>query len=179
MPYQLQDVSILIVEDNKPMAQLTQSILLTFGFKNIDIAPNGQVGFEMFCSKNHDLVLSDWMMQPMDGITLTKLIRNNPKSPNQFVPIILVSGFSEKPRIFHARDTGVTEFLVKPFSARDLYRRVSHIIEKPRQYIRSEDFFGPDRRRIKDESYKGPKRRESDKKEDTNQDLGFDIGFSN
>jgi DNA-binding response OmpR family regulator len=73
-----------------------------------------------------------------------------------------MTGFSEKRRVFQARDAGVTEFLVKPFNARDLYRRIAQLIERPRQFVRSEDFFGPDRRRGSSETYTGPLRRESD-----------------
>jgi two-component system chemotaxis response regulator CheY len=61
-----------------------------------------------------------------------------------------------------ARDAGVTEFLVKPFTARDLYRRLYQIIERPRQFVRSEDFFGPDRRRKGAADYQGPLRRDTD-----------------
>ena len=145
------------------MVELTRSILETFGVVDVDSAKDGQEGFKLFCEKNHDLVIADWMMRPMDGISLTRLIRNDPRSPNQFVPVILMTGFSEKRRVVQARDAGVTEFLVKPFNARDLYRRIAQIIERPRQFVRSEDFFGPDRRRVEKGEYKGPKRRSSDK----------------
>lgn len=80
-------------------------------------------------------------MKPVDGISLTRRLRNDPLSPNQYVPVILMTGFSEKRRVMQARDVGVTEFLVKPFNARDLYRRIAQIIEKPRQFVRSEDFL--------------------------------------
>jgi len=163
MAYQFGRISVLIVEDNLPMVELTRSILETFGVVDVDSAKDGQEGFKLFCEKNHDLVIADWMMRPMDGISLTRLIRNDPRSPNQFVPVILMTGFSEKRRVVQARDAGVTEFLVKPFNARDLYRRIAQIIERPRQFVRSEDFFGPDRRRVEKGEYKGPKRRSSDK----------------
>ncbi|MFN3701310.1 MAG: response regulator [Alphaproteobacteria bacterium] len=162
MAYQFQNVKVLIVEDNQPMLELAKSILLTFGIQNVYTARNGEEGFRLFCDTNPDLVVADWMMKPMDGISLTRRIRNDPKSPNQYVPIILMTGFSEKRRVIQARDAGVTEFLVKPFNARDLYRRISQVIERPRQFVRSEDFFGPDRRRKTAVEYTGPSRREGD-----------------
>lgn len=163
MFYKFEGIKILVVEDNKPMLELTKSILHTFGITNIYTALNGDEGFELFCRVNPDLVLVDWMMQPSDGIVMTKNIRNHPRSPNQFVPVILMTGFSEKKRVFIARDAGITEFLVKPFNARGLYKRIVQTIEKPRPYIRSEGFFGPDRRRKDNNVYTGPKRRSSDK----------------
>ena len=165
MAYQFENISVLIVEDNLPMMELTRSLLETFGIMNVESAPNGEEGFKKFCRGNHDLIIADWMMKPMDGISLTRRIRNDPQSPNQFVPVILVTGFSEKRRVIQARDSGVTEFLVKPFNARDLYRRIAQIIERPRQFVRSEDFFGPDRRRKRKTAYNGPKRRAGDEPE--------------
>lgn len=162
MSYQLQSIRVLIVEDNQPMLDLAKSILATFGVGMVYTAKNGEDGFKKFCDLNPDLVVADWMMKPMDGISLTRRIRNDAASPNQFVPVILMTGFSEKRRVIQARDAGVTEFLVKPFNARDLYRRISQVIERPRQFVRSEDFFGPDRRRIRTTAYHGPQRRETD-----------------
>lgn len=160
--YQLHRISILVVEDNLPMLDVTKSLLLTFGVGHVIGAQNGEIGFKRVCEYNPDIVIADWMMKPMDGISFTRLIRNDPATPNPYVPVILMTGFSEKRRVLQARDAGVTEFLVKPFNARDLYKRIVQVIERPRQFVRSEDFFGPDRRRKKVESYSGPLRREED-----------------
>lgn len=162
MAYQFSSINVLLVEDNQPMLDLAKSLLNTFGIGNVITAKNGEEGFKKFCECNPDLVIVDWMMKPMDGISLTRLIRNNPRSPNPYVPVILMTGFSEKRRVLQARDSGVTEFLVKPFNARDLYRRIAQVIERPRQFVRSGDFFGPDRRRKVDPSYSGPFLREED-----------------
>jgi len=162
MAYQFDKISVLVVEDNQPMALVVKSILETFGVKNVVLAKNGEEGFEAFCKYNTDIVLADWMMKPMDGIAFTQAIRSGSRSPNQFVPIILMTGFSEKKRVMEARDAGVTEFLVKPFGAKDLYKRLAQVIERQRQFVHSETFFGPDRRRKADENYAGPWRRESD-----------------
>lgn len=165
MTYQLETVSVLVVEDNKPMLDIAKSLLLTFGVGHVITATNGEMGFEKFCEYNPDLVIADWMMRPMDGISFTRLVRNDPRSPNQYVPIILMTGFSERRRVLQARDAGVTEFLVKPFNARDLYKRLAQVIERPRQFVRSDDFFGPDRRRRRSAEagdYTGPLRREAD-----------------
>ncbi|MBU0800663.1 MAG: response regulator [Alphaproteobacteria bacterium] len=162
MSYQMHRISVLVVEDNLPMLEITKSLLLAFGVGNVIGAHNGEMGFEHFCKANPDIVIADWMMKPMDGISFTRKVRNDPASPNPYVPIILMTGFSERRRVFQARDAGVTEFLVKPFNARDLYKRMAQVIERPRQFVRSEDFFGPDRRRKSEQEYTGPQRREAD-----------------
>ena len=165
MGYKFYNISVLVVEDNEPMLEITKSLLATFGIGHIYGEKNGKDGFEAFKMINPDIVIADWMMKPMDGISLTRLIRNDPSSPNKFIPIILMTGFSEKRRVIQARDAGVTEFLVKPFNARELYKRIVQVIERPRQFVRAPDFFGPDRRRGKGPTaapYDGQFRRESD-----------------
>lgn len=155
-------ISVLVVEDNLPMLEITKSLLLTFGVGHVITAQNGEIGFKRFCELNPDIVIADWMMKPVDGISLTSIIRNDPHSPNPYVPVILMTGFSEKRRVFQARDAGVTEFLVKPFNARDLYKRLVQVIERPRQFVKATDFFGPDRRRRSRGPYEGPMRRDND-----------------
>lgn len=162
MSYNFDRVRVLVIEDNNPMLEICKTLLLTFGIGEVLTAKNGDEGFKVFCKENPDIVLADWMMHPTDGISLTRRIRNDALSPNHYVPIILMTGFSEKKRVVQARDSGVTEFLVKPFTARDLYKRIAQIIERPRQFVRSEDFFGPDRRRKADAAFDGPYRRETD-----------------
>ncbi len=162
MSYQFQHITVLLVEDNQPMLELIKSLLLAFGVGRVLTAKNGEDGFKKFCDHNPDLMVVDWMMKPMDGISLTRRIRNDPGTPNPFVPVVLITGFSEKRRVMQARDSGITEFLVKPFTARDLYKRIHQIIERPRQFVRSEDFFGPDRRRKRAALYDGSLKRETD-----------------
>ena len=162
MAFQFDRLSVLIVEDTIPMLKLVSSVLDTLGIGNIHTAADGNEGFEMFCAENPDIVISDWHMQPVTGIELVRQIRKGKASPNRTVPIIMMTGFSAMPRVSEARDCGVTEFLVKPFSANDLARRIAYVINKPRDFIETPDYFGPDRRRRKIEGYKGPFRRASD-----------------
>lgn len=159
MPYDLSQVRILIVEDMQPMLSLTTSILNMFGFKNVHGAKNVEEGYKLFCQYNHDLIITDWLMEPYDGVDLIRFVRKNEDSPNKFVPIILMTGYSDQPRVETARDIGVTEFLMKPYSARDMYARIVQIIEKPRQFVDTGEFFGPDRRRRKNFSFYGADRR--------------------
>ena len=166
MAYNLKDVKILLVEDNVQMLQLLKTVLQSFGIGTVVTALNGEEGFEQFCLTNPDVVITDWLMTPCDGISLTQKIRNEVRSPNQFVPVILMTGFSQERRVINARDIGITEFLVKPFNARDLYKRLFQIIEKPRQFVRCEDFFGPDRRRRSDDDFGRRKKRGNDETSD-------------
>ncbi len=162
MPYALDKAKILIVDDMKPMLSLTTSVLKIFGFKQVFTAVNGEEAFQIVCKEDPDLIITDWMMEPMDGLALSRLIRKSPMSPNPYVPIMMMTGFSSRLRVEGARDTGITEFLVKPFSARDLFSRVVQIIERPRQFVDAGTFFGPDRRRRLTRDYEGVRRRDDD-----------------
>jgi CheY-like chemotaxis protein len=162
MAYDLTTTKILIIDDMAPMLTLCKSILNIFGFKNVFLAHNGQEALDLTIRHDPDLIITDWMMKPMDGLEFTREVRKNPLCPNPYVPIIMMPGFSSKLRVESARDCGITEFLVKPFTSRDLYNRIVQIIEKPRQFVDAEDFFGPDRRRRNIKDYEGPQRRDDD-----------------
>ncbi len=87
------------------------------------------------------------------------MIRNRDDSPNCYVPIIMLTGHAEKTTVELARDAGVHEFLAKPVSATKLFEKIKNIIENPRVFIRTSDYFGPDRRRNQDPDFQGPERR--------------------
>lgn len=162
MGFKFERLNVLIVEDTVPMQKLVGSVLETLGVGRIHKADDGEKGFEVFCAENPDIVIVDWHMEPMSGIDLVEKIRKSEQSPNRTVPIIMMTGYSALPRVAEARDKGTTEFLVKPFSANDLARRVAYVINKPRDFIETKDYFGPDRRRRVIENYSGPFRRSTD-----------------
>jgi CheY-like chemotaxis protein len=162
MAFQFDRLSVLIVEDTLPMQKLVASVLETLGVGRILSANDGEEGFKVFCNGNPDIVITDWHMLPVSGIDMVNQIRKSQKSPNKTVPIIMMTGYSAMPRVSQARDSGTTEFLVKPFSANDLAKRIAHVINKPRDFIETPDYFGPDRRRKASETFKGPFRRDSD-----------------
>lgn len=147
MALNLKNLHILIVEDIAPMRELTTSVLKAQGIGRISYAPDGEKGFDMFCHLNPDIVLTDWQMPIMNGMDMVKQIRNNPRSPNKTVPVIMMTGFGSPVKISDARDNGITEFLIKPFSAKDLSKRLLHVIKSPRDFIITPNYSGPDRRR--------------------------------
>jgi DNA-binding response OmpR family regulator len=81
------------------------------------------------------------------------------------VPIIMLTGYSEKKCVIAARDAGITEFLAKPISAKALYQRILNVIANPRPFVRTKTYFGPDRRRSNAVPYSGPERRKHGKAE--------------
>lgn len=159
MPYDFRKVRVLIVDDQKYGRDLLKTIMKSLGVGGIETATDGDSGYFAFRQNPADIVLTDWLMEPSCGLELTRRLRNDPKSPNPLVPVIMASGFAERWRVLQARDAGVTEYLVKPFTGKQLLDRLSAVIENPRPFIRAGIFFGPDRRRKSSFDYAGPKRR--------------------
>ena len=95
----------------------------------------------------------------MNGLELIKTIRTDPESPNRFVPIIVVTGYAAPKRVMEARDAGMTEFVVKPFTAEHIIKRITHVINYPRDFVETKTYIGPNRRRHSDDDYFGPERR--------------------
>ena len=156
----------LVVEDNPHMRALLRAILMGLGVSEVHEAPDGGQAFRALQRIEPDFVLTDLMMAPMDGIAFVHELRNSPQSPNPFLPVIMVSGHTERARILAARDAGVTEFVAKPITANNLFLRIVEIVERPRPFVRGAGYFGPDRRRKNDAFYVGPWRREEDRARD-------------
>lgn len=168
----IQDLKVLIVDDNQQILDLLKAVLESFGILYVYSANGGHDAFKTFRTKKIDLVITDLVMPEGDGIEFVRNIRNHQKSPNQYLPIIMLSGNCDKSKVLQARDAGITEVLRKPFNARELYKRIENMVENPKKFIRSENFFGPDRRREKTkEPYSGPYRRKSDPK-NLKEDMG-------
>jgi two-component system chemotaxis response regulator CheY len=146
----LKNLHVLLIEDIAPMRELTSAVLKAQGIGTVSYAPDGKKGYEVFCQHQPDLIITDWHMPTMDGLELTKLIRTNPHSPDRTVPIIMMSGFNSPDKISAARNSGITEFLLKPFTAKDISKRIVNTIKAPRDFIITPSYAGPDRRRKED-----------------------------
>lgn len=155
-------LKILLVDDNHHMRVLLIEILRAIGVKHVFEAADGAEALQIMRVHQIDIVMTDLSMQPLDGIDFVRLLRNSPDSPNQMVPVIMITGHSTSRRVGEARDAGVNEFLSKPVTARGVIERIGEVVEHPRPYIRAADFFGPERRRRADPNYNGPWRRSSD-----------------
>ncbi len=155
----------LVIDDNAHMRQIVRTILHGFGAREIMEAEDGAAGLEAFTQNRPDIVITDWEMPIFTGIELTQMIRQPGANANPFVPIIMLAAHTEIKRVMAARDSGITEFLAKPISAKALYLRIRNVIAHPRPFIKTKSYFGPDRRRTVNPNYKGPERRKGDNSE--------------
>jgi CheY-like chemotaxis protein len=148
------------------MRVLLTEILRAIGVKGVYEANDGAEALQLLRTHQIDIVMTDLAMAPVDGIDFVRLLRNSPDSPNQMCPVIMVTGHSTTRRVNEARDAGVNEFLAKPVTARGVIERITEIVEHPRPYVRTPDYFGPERRRKVDQHYQGPWRRSDDENRD-------------
>ena len=155
-------LKILIVDDNHHMRMLVAEILKAVGVRQIHEASDGAQGLQMLRDHPVDIIITDLSMQPLDGIDFVRLLRRSPDSPNPMCPVIMITGHSTVSRVQDARNAGVNEFLAKPLTARGVIERLHQVVENPRPYVKSEDYFGPDRRRRADSDFQGPWRRQGD-----------------
>ena len=158
MTYQFQNITVLIVDSQPAVVELIKGVLKMFGVKDVLTCTDGKSGLKTFKGRRPDLVIIDWDLDNINGIEFTKAIRHDPVDP--YVPIIFTTALSSGKRVATARDSGITEFLRKPFTAEALYKRIEAIVEKPRPFVHSEEFIGPDRRRKSDTDFKGNDRRD-------------------
>lgn len=149
----------LVIDDNAHMRRILRTLLHGFGAREVYEAEDGASALELYTHFVPDIVITDWAMPIFDGLELTQMIRQPGANANPYVPIIMLTGHSEKRRVMMARDAGVTEFMAKPISAKSLYQRVLNVVANPRPFIKTRTYFGPDRRRNVTSSYVGPERR--------------------
>ena len=156
-------LKILLVDDNHHMRALLTEILRAIGVQQVFEANDGAEALQLMRNHAVDIIMTDLAMEPLDGIDFVRLLRNSPDSPNPMAPVIMVTGHSTMKRVNEARDVGVNEFLSKPVTAKGVLDRLTRVVENPRAFVRTPDYFGPDRRRRNDPAYEGPRRRVADK----------------
>ncbi len=158
----LKSIEILLADDNPNMRAIVMAMLKSIGVTRLREVDDGASALEALRQAPADIAIVDFRMLPLDGVSFTRMIRTAPDSPNPYLPIIMMTGHSDRRRVVEARDAGVTEFVAKPVTAQTLLARIQSIILKPRPFIRTDDYFGPDRRRTVRPDYVGPYRRSTD-----------------
>lgn len=144
---ELEALSVLVVDDNKFMRSVVENLCRGLGLGDFSQAETVDDGLALLRDNTIDLVITDWHMEPTDGLEFVHYLRNDPQSPNPYVPIIMLTGHGDRDRVCEARDAGVNMFMAKPLSAKALYERLVWMINNPLPFIRTNRYFGPDRRR--------------------------------
>jgi two-component system chemotaxis response regulator CheY len=139
-------LKVMIVEDNRHMRSILVQVLRSIGVRDVVIAEDGAEGFQQLKGSRIDLILVDHQMSPITGTEFTKMVRTSDDSPNPMVPIMMITGFADRRTIVNATNAGISDIIVKPVSARIVLTRMADLILNPRNFVRTNNYFGPDRR---------------------------------
>ncbi|GIW73631.1 MAG: two-component system response regulator [Phycisphaerales bacterium] len=119
-------MKILLVDDSKTMRNIQKSVLSQLGYTEIEEACDGQDALSKVKAFGPDLMLVDWNMPNMDGLSFVKAYRQSDKT----TPIIMVTTEAEKSRVIEAIKAGVNNYVVKPFTPDLLSQRIQETLAK-------------------------------------------------
>lgn len=160
---------VMVVDPYSQLREIIRDILLRgIGVNEVIEAKDGEDALALMNDLPPDVVIADSAMKPLNAVELTKHIRSGEGNINPQTAVIVISGRAEVGEIMAARDAGANEYLAKPVSAKILELRLHSIIDHPRPFVRTDIFFGPDRRRHENRDFHGSERRteESQPEED-------------
>jgi CheY-like chemotaxis protein len=146
-----------LVLDPNPMGRsMLSHALQQIGLRSIEACSSPRIALERLQEFAADFVLMDWSDQHAAPETI-RLLRSR-HSPNRYVPIIVASAVREAQAVLGARDAGMSEFFLKPFTVETVRSRVVSVLSRPRPFVEANGYFGPDRRR-RGASFEGEERR--------------------
>jgi CheY-like chemotaxis protein len=142
----LQATKILVVDDEFYSRKVIRTLLMAVGVTNIFDAASGAEGLEAIRTVVPDVILVDWEMPNMDGAAFVKQVRTPGHCRYPNVPMIMLTGHSERWRVEEAMRLGVNEYLLKPVSGKLLCDRLIATLNKPRPIVKVGRYYGPEPR---------------------------------
>lgn len=120
------NMKVLVVDDYKTMRRIVRNILRQLNFNNVDEAIDGTEALEKLRNDDFKLVISDWNMEPMTGIELLKVVRADEKL--KALPFVMITAEGKIENVRKAMEAGVSNYIVKPFNADTLRKKLSSVI---------------------------------------------------
>lgn len=117
---------ILVVDDYKSMTRIVRGMLNDLGFLHVDEATDGPTALSLIREKTYGLVLSDWNMQPMTGLELLKHVRAEDRT--RTLPFVMVTAEAKAENVVAARQAGVNNYVIKPFTLAVLKQKLSTVL---------------------------------------------------
>lgn len=156
---------VLVIDDHSFTISLIKDVLYASGAVSVHSARDGAEALAMLRSCHPHLVVTDWRMPGLDGLAFTETVRQaelkpDLRIPDPQVPIVLLSAHASAEAVETARRAGVNEVVVKPFTVAALLERIVAAVTRPRDFVVTDAYIGPDRRRRRVPSAAG--RRTSD-----------------
>jgi len=143
--YDLSHVEVVVVDDCPIIVKLLGMILNSMDINKVHCTTDPAKALRAVFKYRPHLVITDLLMDSIDGLTIAKTIRYCRDDELRCTPIFVLSGFTDMEHVLQARDAGVNEVLAKPVSTKRIYQRICNLIEQPPKFIETVSYFGPDR----------------------------------
>lgn len=140
-------LAVLVVEDVRATRVIVRTILRAFGIHDVVDAADGQEALKVLGERHIDVVITDLVTEPMNGVEFTRRLRMPRNGLNPYVPVLMVSGHTDIANVKEAIAAGVTEFLTKPIVPANLEARLLSVVRTPKKRVTTKTYCGPDRRR--------------------------------
>lgn len=159
----MENITVLIINDSIQKTRDLRESLAVFGVKNVKVVKSYTEALELLKKQNYTLVIVELFIEnaSITGIEFILKLRQDIENfvHVQDIPVIITAGGVTKQEVESARDAGVTEFIIYPYSVSYLQKVVTSTIEKPRKFVISQHYLGPDRRRKRANIPEGKDRR--------------------
>jgi two-component system chemotaxis response regulator CheY len=117
---------VLVVDDYNTMRRILRNLLSQIGFTNVEEAEDGSAALRKLRERQFGLVISDWNMQPMSGLELLKEVRSDGQLKE--TPFIMITAESKTENVVAAKAAGVSNYIVKPFNADTLKKKIEAVL---------------------------------------------------
>lgn len=152
---------VLIVDPHQPSARLLHELLKDLGARHIRVEATTAAALAAAKDDNPQAIFIEYSGEGLDGLDFTLQLRRSDYACRE-VPVIMVTAEATAASIIGSRDAGVHEFLRKPYTIKDLVRRLDAVMLNSRDWVEAVRYIGPDRRRFNSADYRGPRKRKSD-----------------
>jgi DNA-binding response OmpR family regulator len=152
---------VVLVEPHAPTSRMMGDLLKDLGAARVRIATTAAAGLALVKEEDPQLIITEFSALPFDGLSFVRSLRRSDMDCRR-APVIMVTAEATAQAITGARDAGVHEFLRKPFTLKDLIRRIEAVTLKSRDWVEAVRYIGPDRRRFNSAEYQGPRKRLTD-----------------
>ena len=139
-------VSALLVDPDAATANLISQMLRGFGLHNQKHVETGQTAKEALEQKLYDLVICESVLPDMSAADLTRWLRGLDGNPVRLIPVVVLTGYTQRSRVESSRDAGANLVIKKPVPIRALYDRLNWLTKARRVFVESKAYSGPDRR---------------------------------
>lgn len=121
------NMKIMVVDDMSTMRRIVRNVLKQIGFTNVEEAENGKEALDKLKAESYGFVVSDWNMPVMTGIDMLRAIRADGALKD--IPVLMVTAEAQKENIVEAVQAGVSNYIVKPFTAEALQEKMGKIFK--------------------------------------------------